>query len=288
MLNLVIAALFITPALASAAVRSEINIDQSGKIVAKNLKVAAIPEPGKSTFFFARALWDNVYIRITVVTGATTKITKEHGEQAGVFDIKEGDLVDVEGVFPSSADTLNVQASKIVDHSLLREVKTVRGTVSSLATSTPEFVLKTSKGNNITVRTGSGTIIKKGARIISLSGLKIGDTILSAKGLFDYSAYSIDADSIEVYQNKTVFRARNFEGKLESLSDLTLPTTLNVNVDGKTYTVYLPAKADILNKNKSPVQLSRFVAGDKVRFYGAVRETDLSAIDADTLRDLNF
>ena len=61
-----------------------------------------------------------------------------------------------------------------------------------------------------------------------------------------------------------------------------------IAVDGVDYKVYLGGQATILNKAKKPASLARFVEGDAVRFFGAVRQTNFEEIDADTLRDLNF
>lgn len=280
--------LFFLPILAIADARSEINIDSNGKMSIKNLKVTMVPEPGKSKFFYARAVWDNVFIRITVLTNDKTDISKKYGEKASVFDIKDGDILSVEGILPSSSDTLNVQASKIVDLSLEREDKEVSGKVIAMMTSPYGFTIRSSKGNIIGVNILGGTTITKGARAITRSELAPGDTVLSVKGTFDYTNSTIDAASIEVYQDKGVFKPRNFQGILVSISGAALPVTAVVLTEGKQYTVYLPSTAGILNKAKGKTNLTRFVAGDAVRFYGTVRKTNLSEIDADVMRNLNF
>ena len=164
----------------------------------------------------------------------------------------------------------------------------MKGNVVSVSQESDSFVLKTVKGNTITIETDIDTPIRKGARIIKVGDLEKGDTILSAKGIFDYGSYTMSAAAITVFQDKSVFKPRNFEGVLKNISGRELPTTLLVAVNGKDYTVYLGSKAEILNKNRKPIGLIRFVAGDIVRFYGAVRESDLSAVDAEVLRDMNI
>ena len=273
---------------AYAQIRSEISIDTKGHVATKNLKITSIPEPGKSKFFYARATWEDVFIRVTVITDESTKILKQYGEKASVFDLKEGDIVNVEGAIPTSSESLNIKAEKIVDLSLLKETKEVKGNVVSVSQESDSFVLKTVKGNTITIETDIDTPIRKGARIIKVGDLEKGDTILSAKGIFDYGSYTMSAAAITVFQDKSVFKPRNFEGVLKNISGRELPTTLLVAVNGKDYTVYLGSKAEILNKNRKPIGLIRFVAGDIVRFYGAVRESDLSAVDAEVLRDMNI
>ncbi len=276
------------PFFALAEIRSEISIDVNGKVTAKNIKVTMIPELGKSRFFYTRALWDKVFIRMTVLTNDATAITKQHGEKATVFDIKEGDIINVEGTLPDSADALNIQATKIVDTSLLVEEKDVRGTVTGINADSSSFIIKTLKGNIITVNTLGLTQITKGVRTISFSEILKGDNVTSVKGAFDYGTYTISATNVVVYQDKKIFVPRNFQGTLKSISGSSLPATLSVDIDGKDYTVYLSGKTTLINKARSSISLSRFVIGDILRFYGAVRQTDLSSIDAEILRDMNF
>lgn len=279
---------FAVPFFSYAEARSEINIDSNGKMSIKNLRVTMVPEPGKSKFFYTRAIWDNMFLRITVLTNDKTDISKKYGEKATVFDIKDGDVINVEGNLPNSSDTLNVQASKIVDLSLQKEDKEVNGKIATMATSSPGFVVKTANGNTIGVKIPDGTIITKGARTISWLELAPGDTITSIKGTFDYANSTIGATSIVVYQDNSIFKARNFQGSLISISGTALPITVVVQTEGKQYTVYFPTTAEILNKAKGRASLTRFVAGDTVRFYGAIRKTNLTEIDAETLRNLNF
>jgi len=54
------------------------------------------------------------------------------------------------------------------------------------------------------------------------------------------------------------------------------------------YTVYLAKGASVLKKNRAAATLGRFVVDDTVRFYGAVRQTNFTEVDAEIVRDLNF
>ncbi len=52
-------------------------------------------------------------------------------------------------------------------------------------------------------------------------------------------------------------------------------------------------KTPILKNNKSIAQIARFVVGDTIRFYGAVREeektlTDALVVDAEVVRNLSL
>jgi hypothetical protein len=59
-------------------------------------------------------------------------------------------------------------------------------------------------------------------------------------------------------------------------------------IDGTTYTVHLSAKTSVLNTAKKPANLVRFVVGDTVRLFGAIRKDSLTTIDAEVIRDLAF
>ena len=93
---------------------------------------------------------------------------------------------------------------------------------------------------------------------------------------------------MEVYQDKAVFKAQNFQGTLKSLSGTALPASAVITVGKSDYTVYLPASAKVMSKNRAATTLQRFTAGDTVRFYGSIRQTNLQEIDAEILRNLNF
>lgn len=288
-LPIVSLALFIaTPFFALADAKSEIRIDTSGNIVAKNIKVTMIAQPGISKFFYTRALWENVFIRMTVLTDDKTVITKNHGEKAGVFDIKEGDILNIEGHFPMSADTLNIMATNITDLSLEKEEKEISGVVTAISTTSPGFIIKTQRGNIIRVNVGNNTSIVKGARMINQAEVHVGDAVLSIKGTFDYQTYIIEATNIEIHQDMSIFKPKNYSGTLKFISATALPSVFTVTVDGKDYAVYLPGKTIIMNKTRKTIDLTRFVLGDSIRFYGTLRQTDLSAIDVEVVRNMNF
>jgi hypothetical protein len=138
------------------------------------------------------------------------------------------------------------------------------------------------------VQIGTSTVIKKGARTIYLSEILKGDKILSVDGAYDYKTNVLSATNIQVYQDKSVFLTRNFQGTLKSISGTSLPVTAVINIDGINYDVYFANGSTVLNNAKAPTSLSRFVVGDTVRFNGTVREMNLSQIDATVFRDLNF
>lgn len=277
-------ALLLAPAVVAADIVSELHINPNGTFSAKNLVVTQ--KSGNN--LFARATWGQAFVRTTLLLSGSTTVTKMHGEQAGVADIKEGDRIDVEGTLSSGAEGLIIAVRSVRDTTLLRDEKTLSGTISRTDGTALTFVLKNKPFGTTTVSVPASLEIKKGARIIQFADLTVGDKVLSATGSYDYTSNILSATALEIYQDPAVFKSRNFEGALESVAATTLPTTLLVRVGSTTYTVYVHSGASLLSKAKSPTTLSRFVVGDRVRFFGAVRKTNLLEIDAEVVRDMNF
>lgn len=277
------ATLLCVPAFA-AAVESDFHIAPDGTVTATGITV----HQKAKTNFFSRATWGNAFIRMVVITGTSTKVTKHHGEAAGVDDIQEKDVLDVVGTLNVGGDSIVINAIEIRDSALLNAPKTLSGTVKSLDTQDNSFVLTNKTFGTTTVRPRGDVQFTKGVRIIQLANIAAGDKVVSATGDYDYSSNTLVATSISIYQDKSIFAPRNFQGTLESIASTQLPTTAVVSVGNIDYTVTLPQDALILNNAKAKASLSRFVVGDMVRFYGAIRQSDLSQVDAEVLRDLNF
>ncbi len=180
-----------------------------------------------------------------------------------------------------------VNAASIEDVSLQVAAKTLSGTVASVDAGARTFTLKTKQLGTVVVSAG-GASITKGVRSIALGDIASGDKVLSAAGAYDYSTNTLVATAIEVYQDKAVFKPRNFEGKLTSISGTALPATFVVSVGGTEYTVYVSGNGAVLNASKKAASLSRFMIGDTVRFHGAVRPANLTEVDAEVIRDLAF
>ncbi len=286
------AVVFVTSALAviptavvHAARVSELQIDANGAFSAKN--VVVMQKSGTSNFF-ARVTWPNVFVRVTVLAHGDTLVTKEHGEVATSDIIKEGDTLDVEGALSSGEGSFVVNATKIVDHALLQQSQTLSGTVLSVNTNTSSFLLSNKTFGSTTIIVPGGVSIQKGARTIGVGDLQKGDKILSVAGTYDYASNTLTASSLSAYQDASIFVARNFEGTIKSVSGTTLPANITVAVGQTIYTVYLPAGAPVMKANRAATNLARYQVGDTVRFFGSVRKIDLSAIDADAVRDINF
>ena len=287
MRGVLISALLFVPALALAAPSSEIHITPDGAFTAKNVVVMQKSESGST--FFSRVMWGDIFLRITVLaapSGTAAKITKNNGGAATYTDVKVGDLLNVEGTLSPGADTLLIKATTVRDLSLNVESKNISGAIKTLNVSLNNFTLTDKKLGAITVVAPYN--IQKGARTISIGELAFGDKVLSASGTFDYSTKTFTASDMEVYQDKLVFKAQNFQGTLKSLSGTALPTTAVITVGKTDYTVYLAASAKVMSKNKALTTLRRFTTGDTVRFYGSIRQTNLQEIDTTLIRNLNF
>lgn len=280
-------ALFGVAPIVQAAEASEIHIAPDGKFTAKNVVVMQKSENG--TTFFGRITWNNVFLRVTVLTApnnVTAKITKNNGGLATYAEVKEGDILSIEGTLTPGADSLLVGATSIRDHSLNVEGKKISGTIKTLNRALNNFTLTDKVLGAVTVV--PPYTIQKGVRTIAPSELSVGDKIVSASGSYDYITKTVVAESMEVFQDKSVFMPKNFEGTLKSISGLILPVTLVVTVGKQEYTVYLPIGASVTSKNKTATTLQRYTVGDRVRFFGAIRPINLSEIDSDTLRNLSF
>lgn len=271
---------------AFAASPSDIHITPDGKFSATN--VVVYQKAGTSNFF-SRVTWGSAYVRVTVLAHDDTAVTKAHGEPATVNDIREGDVLDVEGKLSSGEGALTIYATRIRDTSLQVESKTLSGIAVSTSPGNSSLVLSnTIFGATTTVMLSASTTIQKGVRTISLSDISPGDKILSVSGTYNYAKNIFLASLIEVYQDKSIFVPRNFQGTLKNVSATVLPATLTVTVGTTDYTVYLASSSSVLRNNKKPSTLSRFVVGDTVRFYGGIRQTNFSEIDAEIVRDLSF
>lgn len=274
---------FLLPVPLLADVVSDVHIAPDGSFTAKNLTVVQVA--GMNVF--ARATWGQAFVRTTILVQASTVITKAHGEKAEARDIKKGDILDVEGMLVSGADSIMLKPTRIRDVSLQQTERTIQGTI--LAIDKNAFSLRiSSKGATTTILLSASTPIKKGARSIDFADLTNGETVTAAPGIYDYRTNTVRATTVEIYQDQKLFIPRAFEGVLRSASSTTLPAQITLDSDGTTYTVFLPADASVLSKSRTKALFSRVQPGDRVRVWGTIRAANVHEIDADTLRDLDF
>ncbi|HBV01018.1 MAG TPA: hypothetical protein DEF00_01320 [Candidatus Taylorbacteria bacterium] len=268
----------------------ELHIKADGTI---SLQSGRVDQIAGSTFYLGLK-WGALPMRFTMKTDARTIVIKRYGGSTTVSQIKVGDYLDAEGEFFVGSDFFGMDALRVKDWSLQEESGTFSGVIMEV-NSDERLVLRTLQNQTISVRfaTSSAVSIKKGAVTIPFGRLRKGDAALLISGVYDYSKNLLTADRIIVYQNKADFTARNFEGTLKQIISADIPATLIVSVNGVEHTVKLSDKTAVLKKNRSAAELPRFVVGDTVRFYGAVREeektlNDVLVVDAEIIRNLNL
>ena len=270
--------------------KPEVHIKPDGTIVVRSGRIDLIA----GNTFYLGTFWGTLQMRFTLKTDANTTVTKRYGGRATVSEIKIGDYIDVEGDFFSGSDFFGVQGLRIKDWSLQEEAGTYSGVIVEVNPD-EQFMLRTPQNQTISVRlsTSTSVFIKKGPITIPFGRLRKGDVVQRISGVYDYAKNILTAEDISVFQGKTEFLPRNFEGTLKQIVTSTIPAMMIVTIKGADYMVKISDKTPILKKNKSIAQIARFVVGDTIRFYGAVREeektlTDALVVDAEVVRNLSL
>lgn len=290
--------LLVFPALALAAAitynpasvgagNPELHIKTDGTVTLRSARVDQIA----GTTLYVGVKWGDLPVRFTMKTSAKTSVTKRYGGAAAVSAITIGDYLDVEGEFFVGSDFFGVEALRIKDWSLQEEAGVFMGVITEV---NPEsFLLRTPQNQTISVRAATSTTIRKGLVSIPFGHLQRGDAIPRAAGTYDYASNILTAKELIVFQPRNEFAARNYEGVLKEARAAQLPATLIITVGGADYTVLVSETTAVLKKNRAPAQLARFVAGDSVRFYGALREEEKTlqgarVVDAEVVRNMNL
>lgn len=268
----------------SAGSKLELHIDDRGDVEMHGLQVMQVS--GKT--IYGRLAWGTSFIRWIVLTDAKTVFTKRFDTPASVDDVRVGHYLSVSGSFSGSSDSIVMAARTVKDWSLHKDESSFSGTVLSVDHNAQSLVLKAESGSVVTVSIATSTSVYKGQVPIWITNIAVEDKILDAAGTYNYLTKTLAATRVLVYQNPVFFLPRNFEGKLVSVTATDFPTTLFIDVSGKVYTVYLGVTTDILKRDRSLATLKRFLLGDTVRFYGKIRETDLSAVDAEVVRNISL
>lgn len=264
----------------------ELHVSNDGKVIMHGLRVEQIA--GSS--FYCRMYWGSPFLRITLRTDSNTVVTKRFGQPITASDIAVGDYLSVDGEFVSGSNSFDVLAKKVKDWSIQTKAESFSGTITGIATSTPDsFFLTASNKSVITLAIGTSTIITRGSITVGANDLSVGRKVTYASGVFNNLTKTLHADKVVLFQDMSIFKPRNFEGKLKSgPSTNTLPTSLVVTVGGKDYTIGIDSETKILNAKKVPASLQRFLVGDKVRLYGSIAESNTSYVKAEILRNLDL
>jgi hypothetical protein len=266
---------------------SQIYVDRDGHAVVGGIKVTQVA----GSTYFSRLYWGESFIRITVKANSKTKFANKYGEPMLFKEIKEGDILVAEGELESASQALTIIPSVIRDISNQTENNEFSGTVSNIRHDADTFSLATKNKGTVTVSVNNGTTteIRKGSRIIGLSSVREGDKVTKVDGVFNHATNQMVARNISVYVDMKTFKPRNFQGTIKEISGTALPLTFTATVGGVDYSVKLNEKTAILNNLKKTAKLSRFEAGDRIRFYGSIEESDSLIIGkVEVLRNLDL
>ena len=261
----------------------DFHIDRDGNIKVQQAKIMQVS--GNS--FYARYYVGLAFIRILIKTDKTTEVRRRFGDRIFINQIEAGDIVNFEGRIENGADSLSIVASKMVNFSNQKEISSFKGTIIGRGSKEGSFTLMTENGNPIQINTGTTTQIRKGNRIIPPELVRNGDRVTDTVGTFDHTSKNLDANVVIIYADMNVYRPRNFEGTLKTITSGS-PISLMMNIDGKDYTVVLQNNGEILNKARKAVSIKRYLEGDTLRIYGAIREAEEPIIDIELVRNISL
>ena len=277
--------LMLLPMSAAYALSSEVNVTKDGKASVSNAKVMQIA----GTTFFTRLYWGDAFVRLTIKTNSgTTKFLRATGEATTIAEIKEGDLLDVSGGLENGSNTLSLVASSIRNSSVQKEQSVISGTVTGIDLSLRNFTLSNKERGIVTANIATTTKFYKGTRTLDLEHLRIGDRITKTAGDYDIPSKTLSAESVTTYIDLNTFKQKVYTGKLTETPSATEAATIKVSINKSLYTVFLTNKTLVMRNNKSTTTLQRFVAGDAIRLYGAIREVDEPIIDAEVVRNMSL
>ncbi len=145
----------------------------------------------------------NTVINWAFVTNASTTIaTGTSSSTSSPQSLRVGDKVAVSGTLTSVGNTLQVQASKILDTTLLGSVTTKVGTVQSVNVSQGSFVLKTGDKTR-TVITNNSTVFgsqKATSTTSTLSSLVVGEKVM-VSGTLGTDGTTLTAVHVRLFPN---------------------------------------------------------------------------------------
>lgn len=263
---------------------AEMHVTKDGQVSVEGAKIIQFA----GSTIYASTKWGQITVRWTIKTNPKTIFLRRAGEVTSIEELSLGDYLTVNGTMDGGSESIIITASKIRDMSIHKERSIFSGTIIDHATTTQGLILKTIYGNQISLHFSGNTIVAKGTRNIHWSEIQIGDKIINASGTFDRASKILETNSATVFLEMTQFGKRNFQGTLKSLTGTTLPMTAIITVDGKDYNVEFSTDTAIMNKARESAPLARFIAGDTVRFYGAIQESNTGMIKANLLRNLSL
>ena len=274
----------LAPGSAAYALSSEIHVTRDGKTSVSGAKIMQMA----GNTLFTRLYWGDAFVRFTVKTNANTKFLRATGEATTIAEINNDDLLDITGELESQSETLTIMASSIKNSSVQKEQAILSGTVTSVDLSLHQFAMKSRERGLVTINVATSTQFSKGTRTINLEHIRTGDRITKTSGDYNLSSKTLEAKSVTVYIDLNTFKPKLFVGKLMEVPAYSDVVSMKVSINKTPYTVFLNNNVAIMRNNKSTTTLQRFVAGDTLRIFGAMREIDEPIIDAEVVRNTNL
>jgi len=266
------------------SISSEVVITKDGTVIVSNAKVVQLAGPT----LYTRLMWGDAFIRMLVKATPSTPVYRKTGEATTVKEIAEGDFLDMEGTLESGGTSL-VLIPKVIRNSSVNKLQAILGgTVTAVDTSASRFLMTTTNYGAVSINVGTSTQIVKGSRLLDLAHIVVGDTVKQATGDFNVSKKSLESKAVFVYLDPALFVPKLHLATFVSLTLIDNLPQLLVTSKGKQYTLITTKATTFLTKNKAPVVLSRFVAGDSLRLWGALKETDTPLIDVEVVRNMNL
>ncbi|MEK7538343.1 MAG: hypothetical protein AAB552_00735 [Patescibacteria group bacterium] len=276
--------IMLLPFVAVHALSSEIHVTQDGKASISGAKL--MQEVGST--FFARLYWGDAFIRFTIKTNSGTQFLRATGEKTTIAEMSVGDIVDAVGELEPGSNTLNLVASSVKNSSVQKEQSSLSGNVASVDFSRREFTLYSTARGPVTVVVATSTQFLKGTRTLDLEHLRKGDKVTEVAGDYNIATKILVARSVTTHLDMSQFKPRLFIGKLAEIPSGVGATSIKVIIDNITHTIILTDKTLIMRTNRGAVSLARFVAGDTIRIWGALREVDDLIVDAEVVRNMNL
>lgn len=218
-------------------------------------------------------VWD---LSVSVNVNDTTILVRKFGGKSDISEFASGDTVNINGELVSGSP-LVINGLDIRDKSTHKIRSEKKGTVQSV--SSDGFVLKTEKGDELTIKVNGDTEITAGKETKSLSDIKVGDVII-VSGVVNTNAGTILAAKVKMKViTETIKNTKvNVEGTVQSL-----------NADEKSFVLKpetgdnLTVKTDsdtMIKQARTKKAFSDLKVGDSVQVKGSRDAVNSSMVNA--------
>src|SRR3989344_67787 len=241
----------------------EIHIFDDGKVLVRGAKVASIA----SSSFTAVTAWGSPSLNWTAMTDANTHFVRKSGGASSLSEISVGDFVSFNGSLDSASTGLVVKATSVKNWSVWKKHASFYGTVSSVSSSSMNFVLAAENNINLTVIVSASTTIKKGDSTGVFADILVGSKV-TAQGLLNTQTNVLEAEKVKVHLSGAV--RTTLEGKIKTLPGATAPTTMMITAGRIDYTVNISVDTSVLNALWLRLPLASMRVCDGIRVYGTV------------------